>query len=265
MKNFIITTITFLAFSITCNAQWTLTGSNLYPTTISNNVGIGTTSPNGKLDVNGAILVPGSTANTMVRPAISTSRITGEIAGYRGGNLLYDDGFLRLSAGGGTTAGVKTFIDLSGYSTVPDMQENIVFGTQGTERMRIMNTGMVGIGTSDTHGYQLAVNGNIHSKQVNVDLTNWPDYVFKKDYSLKPLSEVKTYIDQNQHLPEIPSAQQIAKDGLNLGEMNQLLMKKVEELTLYLIEENKQNKNQQNEINQLKQQLSTITKIINKK
>jgi hypothetical protein len=65
--------------------------------------------------------------------------------------------------------------------------------------------------------------------------------VFKKDYQLRPLSEVKTYIDQNQHLPEIPSAQEIAKDGLNLGEMNRLLVKKVEELTLYLIEQKEEN------------------------
>jgi hypothetical protein len=133
-------------------------------------------------------------------------------------------------------------------------------------------TGVLGIGTSDTHGYQFAVNGNIHSKQVNVDLTNWPDYVFQKDYALKPLSEVKAYIDQNQHLPEIPSTQQITKDGLNLGEMNQLLMKKVEELTLYLIEKDKEmkeehlsNKSQQEEITELKQQVQLLIKNANKK
>jgi len=102
------------------------------------------------------------------------------------------------------------------------------------------HNGNVGIGTTDTHGYQLAVNGTIHSKEVLVDLNNWPDYVFKKDYALMPLSEIKNYIDQNYHLPEIPSAVEVEKDGINLGEMNKVLLKKVEELTLYLIEKDKQ-------------------------
>jgi hypothetical protein len=100
--------------------------------------------------------------------------------------------------------------------------------------------GNVGIGTTDPKGYKLAVNGSAIATSMTVKLNSaWPDYVFKKDYQLPSLSEVKAYIDQNQHLPDIPPEQQIAKEGLNLGEMNKLLMKKVEELTLYLIEQNK--------------------------
>lgn len=95
--------------------------------------------------------------------------------------------------------------------------------------------GNVGIGTT-TPDSKLAVNGTIHSTEVKVDMNGWPDYVFKPEYDLLPLSDVKNYIDKNQHLPEVPSAQEIAKDGLNLGEMNKLLIKKIEELTLYLIE-----------------------------
>lgn len=99
-------------------------------------------------------------------------------------------------------------------------------------------SGNVGIGTN-TPREALSVNGNIRAKQIKVEIANWPDYVFKPTYQLPSLTEVKTYIDQNQHLPEIPSEQEIAKDGQNLGEMNKLLLKKVEELTLYLIEQNK--------------------------
>lgn len=99
--------------------------------------------------------------------------------------------------------------------------------------------GNVGIGTT-TPDSKLAVNGTIHSKEVKVDMNSWPDYVFKPEYDLLPLNDVKTYIDKNQHLPDIPSAQEIAKDGLNLGEMNKLLVKKIEELTLYLIEVKKE-------------------------
>ncbi|MBB6129953.1 hypothetical protein [Mucilaginibacter lappiensis] len=111
--------------------------------------------------------------------------------------------------------------------------------------------GNIGINTASTSPqYKLAVNGAFIATSATVKLySNWPDYVFKKDYQLPSLQDVKTYIDQNQHLPETPSAQQIAKDGLNLGEMNKLLMKKVEELTLYLIEQNKRIEKLESQIN----------------
>ncbi len=106
--------------------------------------------------------------------------------------------------------------------------------------------GNVGIGTADTKGYKLAVAGNAIAESVTVKLQGqWGDYVFKPSYKLRPLSEVKTFIDQNQHLPEIPSAQEIEKSGIDLGEMVKLQTKKIEELTLYLIESNKQLQQQQ--------------------
>jgi hypothetical protein len=118
------------------------------------------------------------------------------------------------------------------------------------ERMRISPNGNVGIGTPSPRN-RLDVSGTIRSKEVIVESGNWPDYVFKPTYQLPSLSEVKAYIDQHQHLPEIPSAQEIEKDGLKLGEINKLLTKKVEELTLYLIEKDNNEKSQQNQINKL--------------
>ncbi|MDB5156709.1 MAG: hypothetical protein JWR50_1416 [Mucilaginibacter sp.] len=88
--------------------------------------------------------------------------------------------------------------------------------------------------------FSITAAGVAHAKQVVVSLTNWPDYVFKKDYALPPLSEVKTYIDQNKHLPEMPSETDVVKEGINLGEMIRLQTKKIEELTLYLIDKDKQ-------------------------
>lgn len=97
----------------------------------------------------------------------------------------------------------------------------------------------VGIGTYNPDA-QLTVQGTIYATEVLVNQTvPTPDYVFGKDYDLISLKDVKTYIDQNHHLPEIPSAAQVAKDGINLGEMNAKLLKKIEELTLYLIEKDK--------------------------
>jgi len=204
------------------------------------NIGIGTAVPDAKLDVsNGAILLSKSSINTMVRPVINSTRIPGEVAGV-GSNLIADDGFLRLSAGGGTNTIAKSYIDLSGYSTVPDMNTNIVMGTKGTERMRIDILGNVSIGTTDPKGYKFAVNGSAVATSMTVKLNSeWPDYVFKKDYKLPTLAEVKDYVDKNNHLPDMPSEKEVADNGLNLGEMNKILTKKVEELTLYLIEQNK--------------------------
>ena len=119
----------------------------------------------------------------------------------------------------------------------------------GTERFTVQAGGNVGIGTSDTRGYKLAVNGNIRAREIKVEAEPWPDYVFKPAYRLPSLQELKAYIDKNQHLPEMPSEQQVAKEGINLGELNRMLLKKVEELTLYLIEKDKELK-KQTEINQ---------------
>jgi len=96
--------------------------------------------------------------------------------------------------------------------------------------------GSVGIGTNYTYGYKLAVNGAIITEEVTVKISeNWPDYVFDSDYTLLSIPELESYIAQNRHLPEIPSAGTILKDGLNVGMMEQLLLKKIEELTLYII------------------------------
>lgn len=83
---------------------------------------------------------------------------------------------------------------------------------------------------------QLNNQGLLNVREVKVDLESWPDYVFEKNYILRPLSEVKKFIDENKHLPNVPSAKEIEENGLNLGEGNKLLIEKVEELTLYLIQ-----------------------------
>jgi len=86
---------------------------------------------------------------------------------------------------------------------------------------------------------QLEVPGTIHAKEVKVDLTGWSDFVFHPAYKLKPLTEVEHYIQTNGHLENIPSAEQVEKNGVSIGEMQAKLLEKVEELTLYVIEQNK--------------------------
>ena len=104
-------------------------------------------------------------------------------------------------------------------------------------RLVIRNDGNVGIGTTSPDA-KLAVKGHIHTQEVRVDMTGSmvPDYVFEDSYNLRPLSELENYINQNKHLPEVPSATEIEANGVKLAEMNMVLLKKVEELTLYVIE-----------------------------
>lgn len=142
------------------------------------NVGINNTSPAAKLDINGSEMINGGLSNTSTRPAVGSGTLAnGEIRGYSAGGTAADDGFLRISAGAGTTAGTKSYIDLSGYSNgVTDMFQNIAFGTSGTERMRILSSGNVGIGTASpsalfsvgsTSQFQVSSTGAITSSTLN--------------------------------------------------------------------------------------------------
>ena len=99
--------------------------------------------------------------------------------------------------------------------------------------------GKVGIGTETFGAERLAVNGNIRAKEVKVEATGWPDFVFQKDYKISSLADLDRYIKANKHLPGIPSAQEVKQNGIELGEMNKLLLQKIEELTLHLIEKDK--------------------------
>ncbi|WP_317228604.1 hypothetical protein [Pedobacter montanisoli] len=109
--------------------------------------------------------------------------------------------------------------------------------------LHINSSDFVGIGT-DIPQEKLSVNGKIRAKEIKVETANWPDYVFSNDYKLPDLKETETFIKTNKHLPGVPSAAMAEKEGIELGEMNKILLKKIEELTLHLIEKDKQLENQ---------------------
>lgn len=99
--------------------------------------------------------------------------------------------------------------------------------------------GKIGIGTETFGTERLAVNGNIRAKEIKVEATAWPDFVFQKDYKIASLVDLDRYIKANKHLPGIPNAQEVKQNGIELGEMNKILLQKIEELTLHLIEKDK--------------------------
>ncbi|MEP5340002.1 MAG: hypothetical protein ABJL44_07350 [Algibacter sp.] len=114
------------------------------------------------------------------------------------------------------------------------------FSTNGIERIRIDKEGDVGIGTTETYGYKLGVKGRIITEEVKVaTYANWSDFVFAKDYNLPTLKEVEQHIKEKGHLENIPNAEAVKKDGFFLGEMDAKLLQKIEELTLYIINQEK--------------------------
>jgi len=134
----------------------------------------------------------------------------------------------------------------------------VQFGDFNSQAPKITNfniNGAVGIGTTNTHGYKLAVNGSMVATSVEIlAYANWPDYVFDKKYKLRTLRETETYISNHKHLPEVPSQEEVDKKGINVAEMNATLLKKVEELTIYMIEMQKQLDATNIELDRLKKQ-----------
>jgi hypothetical protein len=210
------------------SSQWANTAADIYFNT--GNVGLGILAPEAKLHIkDGNLLLDnGST------PAILTGTGTAELNRYV--QLLNSTG---LQTPSGLKAGGVLVADTYSYAS-PSKNDLIV-------------KGKVAIGTpltANPNNYTLAVNGKIGAKDVQVETssTTWPDYVFAQDYRLPSLAEVEKFIQENKHLENVPSASEIAKDGHSLGEMDKILLMKIEELTMYLIQ-------QQKEIEELKKKI----------
>lgn len=112
-----------------------------------------------------------------------------------------------------------------------------IISATAAEKAFIINRRDIGVAGVGTNVFQVLGSGKVYATEINVQLTPFPDYVFLPDYDLMPLSEVKDYISENGHLPNVPTAETVAEKGLDLGEMNRVLVEKVEELTLYLLQQ----------------------------
>ncbi|MES1159172.1 MAG: Ig-like domain-containing protein [Bacteroidota bacterium] len=133
--------------------------------------------------------------------------------------------------------------------------------TNNVERVSILGDGTVGIGTKATQGYKLAVNGSAIFTKVRIRAyAGWPDYVFKKDYHLPGLDSLEKYIRLHQHLPGVTPAATVKEEGIDIADDHALLLKKVEELTLYLIQEHKQVEALAREVKQLRGQNQQLKK-----
>ncbi|THU39177.1 hypothetical protein FAM09_11720 [Niastella caeni] len=219
-------------------------------------IGIGTVSPAATLHI-----LPASAGDGGIK-------YTNQINGYSSMIWASNGVGFGLVAGGGLHAHAN-----AGYGfTIASSASNTSLGamlnvkgsgaTSSTYSVKIQNSsaenmftirddGNVGIGTTNPQA-KLAVNGEIYSKKVKVTQAGWADYVFDAGYQLRSLSDVEKYIQQHHHLPDVPSAKEVETDGLNLGDNQATLLKKIEELTLYVIEQNKKLEALQQEVKQLK-------------
>jgi len=192
--------------------SWDATNLTTEMTLKKGSLGIGTTTPDSKLHV----LVPGS-SNPINAMSIDVSSFNS-----------------------------NENARISSYFKVTDIGGN-------NTPFIIKGDGKVGIGiTNIKTNALLTVNGIIHAKEINVSLEGLADYVFHPDYELMPLHKVEQFVKTNRHLPEIPSATEVKENGLNMGEMQNKLLQKIEELTLYMIDQQKRIEELKDEIEELK-------------
>ncbi|AJW63271.1 hypothetical protein VO54_01795 [Elizabethkingia miricola] len=196
-----------------------LNGNNRHSVYYNDNVGIGTTNPVSKLHIASNKQEESSSGDLYIGDSATSVRL-------------------------GTTSDYS-WIQSHGSKPlyINRLGNNIVLNNQG---------GNVGIGTTNPQN-KLDVNGTVHAKEVKVDMAGWADFVFEKEYQLPTLDEVEQHIHEKGHLPNIPNTKEVTENGLSLGENQKLLLQKIEELTLYSIEQNKLIKEQQERLKKLEE------------
>ncbi|CAM1351218.1 hypothetical protein [Tenacibaculum halocynthiae] len=210
------------------------------------NFGIGINNPSEKFEIYNSTTTPGTISLRSSRNDAGNVDV-GRVSAKQGTIEVSRIGMPR--GGGGHT----------GYLTFWTKETN---SSSLKESMRINEKGNVGIGTLTTGDHKLAVNGSIGAREIKVETKVWPDYVFMSDYNLPTLTEVEKHIQEKGHLANIPSAKEVEKaGGIELGSMNKKLLQKVEELTLYTIQQEKQLQKQAKEMQELKE---LVNKLIQK-
>jgi len=207
------------------------------------NVGIGTTTPTVKLDVNGDLKIPD--ANAFYGSTFKTSDYSTMTFISRAWQSVQGSNGKAYSFQTHNNAGSENLEMMAIY-----------YGETG-KILLAHNGGNVGIGTNSP-SYKLDVCGTIRANEIKVDLLGGCDFVFEKEYKLMDINTLEKFVTTKKHLPEIASEKEMIENGLNMKEFQMKLLQKIEELTLYTIEQNKKNEKQEEELKILKAEIKKI-------
>jgi len=230
--------------------SYTINGAGAYGTdntggnvTMGGGKGTGAGSP-------GSVVFSTSSATT----SGSTLQSLSERARFSGSNGYFGIGTTSPTAQLHTTGAVR----FAGLTNVDTLTRILVSDANGNLYYRNASS----LAGTDILRSSLAVNGPIKAKSLTLSQTGWPDYVFDDTYRLSPLKELEDYIRQHNHLPDIPSAVEVARDGVSVGDNQAALLKKIEELTLYTIEQDKKMAAQEDEFKSLRQEILELKKLV---
>ncbi|WP_299484986.1 fibronectin type III domain-containing protein [uncultured Allomuricauda sp.] len=239
------------------------------PTAIVDLTASGTTSVGTSLSWSAATDNVGVTNYEVFQDGVSIAN-TGTTTSFNVTGLVADTSydftvFAEDAAGNtSTVSNTENITTLTGAGIVDYTSENANLNTVDWTVRDLFADQNVGIGTTDTQGYRLAVAGNVIAEGVKVELQgNWPDFVFLKDFDLMKLDEVRRYIKENGHLPNIPSAEKVKENGIDLGVMDAKLLQKIEELTLYLLAQEAEMKKMKEENAKIKSILARLDALEN--
>ncbi|GEN67779.1 MULTISPECIES: hypothetical protein [Chryseobacterium] len=251
MKKITVILFALLGANSLFSQQWTGNNTNTDPIYRGGSVSVGTAQSYDKFTVGKGNL-------RMVDGAVKFGYFTPGI-GVNHDSYFTIQNFRSLS--GSNANGLYIYPSHSGLSPINDVpSESKVFFVSSTSK--------IGMGTNtltcvDCDDYRLFVKDGIKTEKLKVEIAannGWADYVFAKDYKLMPLKELQAYIDDKGHLPEVPTTEEAIKNGIELKEMNILLLKKVEELTLYTLQQQNQMEKQQKFMDEQNKRIEILEK-----
>jgi hypothetical protein len=271
------------------NSNWT----NALTITSQGRIGIGTMNPEYLFQVNGTanfmsnVIINNKLGIGIGEPAailhlyesqglgsnLNDTKLLIRISGSCGkGNIFMNNTWLKRDLQGSNwfSARLHNGISIDGSYLTPgtdtrtywerDPYNDIQSWGTGNKVYMSLKSGNLGLGTEETGSHKLAVEGSIGAREIQVEASGWSDFVFENEYKLMSLEETEQFIIKNKHLPDIPKESEVLEKGINLGEMDAKLLQKIEELTLYVIEQNKLNQIQQDRIQQLENEISSLKK-----
>lgn len=242
---------------------------NVFPAT--GFVGLGTTTPTHKLEVisddgSGYLGAYQETIASFSKYPLLGLNLQG--IGYEvgSGRFTTTEHAYRMQMLEGAVTSKTGFIEFSKIRSANTEKAAISFGYNDVESMRINHNGKVRIGNGvndikTPDGYKLFVEEGILTEKVKIAIkttTDWADYVFEPEYKLMPLDEVEKFTKENNHLPDVPSAKTMVIEGLDVAKMDAKLLQKIEELTLYAIEQNNEAKELKTKLAEQKEEIDLL-------